>query len=257
MSGDSILAQVPQLRSGLTRPTARELIADKLMALIATGVLAPGDELPGERELASALDVSRETVRGAVQLLAARGILEVSQGSRTRVRSVDLTRFPVTIAAPSAIDRYDLEAVHAARLHIELKIVGDAAERMDEETLARLQVSLAAQRKAASDPVRFLICDREFHVAIYRACGNRLLADFVTDLYTYMMEHRRRGMARPGAIAESYADHASILEGLKIRDRDGVVAGFERHLERIYVSTSEMIGRAAAPADGTTSRFGL
>ncbi|RUM95853.1 FadR family transcriptional regulator [Pseudaminobacter arsenicus] len=238
MVGNAILAQV---RQSLTRRTARDVIADKLMSLIATNVLAPGDELPSERELASALDVSRETVRGAIQVLAARGIVEVSQGSRTRVHSIDLTQVPVTIAAPSAIDRYDLDSVHAARLLIELKVVGEAAERIDEDALARLDNSLAAQQIANADPVRFLICDREFHVTIYRACGNPLLADFVTDLYTYMMEHRRYSMARPGAIAASYADHEEIVKALKAHDRQAVVAAFREHLERIYVTTKEMI----------------
>ena len=241
MVGNDILSQVPELRPSLTRRTARDVIADKLMSLIATGVLGAGDELPGERELAAALDVSRETVRGAIQALSARGIVEVSQGSRTRVSNVDLTHVPVTIAAPSAIDSYDLDSVHAARLLIELKVVGDAAERIGEAELARLESSLAAQQVANSDPIRFLICDREFHVTIYRACGNPLLADFVTDLYTYMMEHRRYAMARPGAIAASYADHVAIVEALRARDRTAVVASFKAHLERIHDTTREML----------------
>ena len=239
--GNDILAQVPELRPSLARRTARDLIADKLMALIATGVLSPGDELPGERELAASLNVSRETVRGAIQSLAVRGIVEVSQGSRTRVSSVDLTHVPVTIAAPSAIDRYDLESVHAARLLIELKVVGDAAEKIGADDLERLESSLEAQKQANNDPVRFLICDREFHVTVYRACGNPLLADFVTDLYTYLMERRRYAMARPGAIDSSYADHFAIVEGLKAHDRQSVVSSFQKHLERIYDTTKEMI----------------
>ena len=46
-----------------------------------------GGELVGERDLAAAIQVSRETVRGGVQILAARGIIEVSHGARTRVVS--------------------------------------------------------------------------------------------------------------------------------------------------------------------------
>ncbi|NGN42910.1 FadR family transcriptional regulator [Mesorhizobium sp. CGMCC 1.15528] len=250
MIGNDILAQVPDLRPSLTRRTARDVIADKLMSLIATGVLAAGDELPGERELATALDVSRETVRGAIQALSARGIVEVSQGSRTRVANIDLTHVPVTIAAPSAIDRYDLNSVHAARLLIELKVVGDAADRICEADLARLDSSLAAQRVANADPVRFLICDREFHVTVYRACGNPLLADFVTDLYTYMMEHRRYAMARTGAIEESYADHVAIVEALRAHDREAVVLAFKGHLQRIHDTTKEMLEGHVARGEG-------
>ena len=48
-------------------------------------------------------------------------------------------------------------------------------------------------------------------------------------------------MARPGAIDSSYADHFAIVEGLKAHDRQSVVSSFEKHLERIYDTTKEMI----------------
>lgn len=241
MDGSPILAEIPRVGLSLDRRTAREVIAEKLMVLIATNMLRPGDELPGERELAHVLHVSRETVRGAIQALSARGIVEVSQGSRSRVGNVDLSHITVTIASPNAIDSYDIETVHAARLHIELKVVGDAAEAIDAETIAKLDSLLEAQKLCANDAMRFLICDREFHVAIYRACGNPLLADFVTDLYTYMMEHRRNAMSRAGAIEESYGDHVEIVEALKRSDREAVVAAFRDHLTRIYETTKEML----------------
>ncbi|TCM71230.1 GntR family transcriptional regulator [Rhizobium sp. BK068] len=247
MNGSPILTQMPKVGQSLDRRTARDLIADKLMVLIATNMLRPGDVLPGERELANVLHVSRETVRGAIQTLSARGIVEVSQGSRTRVCNVDLSHLTVTIASPNAIDSYDLDDVHAARLHIELKVVGDAADRIDEETLGKLKSLLEAQKLCGDDAMRFLICDREFHIGIYRACGNPLLCDFVTDLYTYMMDHRRSAMSRPGAIDASYDDHTEIVEALERRDRDAVVGAFRQHLTRIYDTTKELLGVTGQP----------
>lgn len=246
-----ILAQMPKVGHRLDRRTTREVIAEKLMVLIATNMLRPGDELPGERELANVLHVSRETVRGAVQMLAARQIIEVSHGSRSRVANVDLSHLTVTIASPNAIDSYDLDDVHAARLHIELKVVGDAARNIDDETLRKLESLLEAQQLCGDDAMRFLICDREFHVAIYRACGNPLLSDFVTDLYTYMMDNRRSAMSRPGAVAASYNDHVAIVDALARHDEDAVVAAFRRHLLRIYETTKEMLasqGRSSGKA---------
>jgi DNA-binding FadR family transcriptional regulator len=236
-----ILGEVPQVGQRLERRTARDVIAEKLTTLIATNMLRPGDELPGERELATVLNVSRETVRGAIQILATQGLIEVSQGSRSRVANVDLSHVPITIASSNPIDSYDLEAVHAARLHIELKVVGDAAELIDTATLEKLDNLMEAQRIAGPDAMRFLLCDREFHVTIYRACGNPLLADLVTDLYTYMIDYRRSVMSRPGATDSSYTDHEKIVEGLKGHDRNAVVAAFHTHLLRIYETTKEML----------------
>lgn len=242
-----ILGEVPQIGERLERRTTREVIAEKLKTLIATNMLRPGDELPGERELANVLNVSRETVRGAIQILATQGLIQVSQGSRSRVTNVDLSHVPITIASSNPMDSYDLEAVHAARLHIELKVVGDAAERIDDATLQKLDNLMEAQRISGPDAMRFLLGDREFHVTVYRACGNPLLADLVTDLYTYMIDHRRAVMSRPGATDASYADHEKIVEALKAHDREAVVAAFHEHLLRIYETTKEMLaltGRA-------------
>ncbi len=243
MKTDGILTQVPNLGGSITRQTARDAVADKLTTLIATGMLRPGDELPGERELAHVLHVSRETVRGAIQILAAKGFIEVSQGSRSRVADVDLSHLPITIASPSAIDRYDLEAVHGARLLVELDVVGQAVDRITQDTLDKLDALLEVQRQVGDDTMRFLICDREFHLAIYRACGNPLLCDFVVDLYGYLMDHRRHAMAMPGATAGSYADHVEIVDALKRRDRVAVVEAFRRHLTHIYETTRDMAAK--------------
>ena len=75
----SVFAQVPHLRAEIGRRTVRERISDKLASLIASGILQVGEELPSERDLAALLAVSRETVRGAIQTLAAIGVVAVSQ----------------------------------------------------------------------------------------------------------------------------------------------------------------------------------
>ena len=68
-----VFAPAPHLKAEIGRRTVRERISDKLASLVASGILHVGDELPSERELASLLAVSRETVRGAIQTLAAMG----------------------------------------------------------------------------------------------------------------------------------------------------------------------------------------
>jgi len=227
------------LRESITKQTAKELIRDKLVALIASGILQLGDEIPSERELASMLSVSRETVRGAIQRLVGEGIVQVSQGARTRVAKVDvtITARQIGISNPSAINRYDLQAVHGARLLAEAATVYDATLRISEEDIERLKASLEVQRASKNDPVRFLICDREFHLTIYYASSNRLLADFVVDLYTYMLDHRRAAMGKPGAIAQSLRDHEAIVSALSSRDPDAVADAFRQHILRIYDTT--------------------
>lgn len=236
-----IFAQAPHLKVEIGRRTVRERISDKLASLIASGILQVGDELPSERELASLLDVSRETVRGAVQTLAALGVVAVSQGSRTRVVSRKIDTFKIGVTSPSAINAYDLESVHKARLLIERAVAAEAALRIDNDVLARLEQSLAIQKQTVRDPVHFLICDREFHIAIYRSSGNPLLADFVTDLYSFMLDQRKVAISQPGAIERSYADHVAIFEALRAHNPIAATEAFGRHIERIYVTTIDVL----------------
>lgn len=247
----SVFDREPDLGGALLRRTTRDLVADKIAGLIAAGILQVGDVLPGERDLAGTFRVSRETVRGAIRQLAARGIIEVAQGARTRVVSNDVGAVNIRLHAARRVNGYDIEAVHAARLLVELPVVAAATARIGAATLDFLRESLQAQREAADDPVRFLICDREFHLTIYRCAGNPALADFVSDLYLHVMEHRRRAVAQPGAILRSHEDHAAIVEGLERRDAEAVVAAFRTHLDRIYRTT---LGIMASRRNGDAQR---
>lgn len=247
---DFVLRNAPELQEAIVRRSIRDAVASKIAALIASGVLQVGDDLPSERSLASALQVSRETVRGGIQNLVSRGLLTVVHGARTKVISSDVEIEIDGVRQPQAINEYRPEQIHASRMLVELTVVGEATSNVSEETIAFLEASLRQQRVATNEPVRFLIIDREFHLAIYRSCPNRVLGDFVADLYGYMMGHRRRAVSKEGAIQKSFDDHVAIVEGLKRRDRMAVVDAFAVHLDRIYRTTMTIMGEGKEAAPG-------
>ncbi|WP_083508047.1 FadR/GntR family transcriptional regulator [Aureimonas frigidaquae] len=246
--GSVSLSELSTIREGIVRQPIRDAIADKLSLLIASGILEVGDQLPGERELAQALGVSREAVRGAIQTLSQRGILAVSQGARTRVVSADTGPVTVGLAMARAVDSYRIEHVNEARLLVERRLIQEACGRATARLMRKLHDLVDAQAMMLDDPVRFLICDREFHVTLYRASGNALLADFATDLYTYMMEHRRRAVRLTDAIARSVREHAAIVAALDARDGAAAVAAFALHTGRIRETTLQMMHGRDPPA---------
>lgn len=246
----AILAEGDSLLNGRQKPSMKDFVVQKIATLIATGVLDVGDQLPGERELAAALSVSRETVRGAILILATKGILSVAQGTRTVVASSDLGELALHAAGFRDISSYSLDDIHEARLLVEGKVARLAARRIDSPTLVLLRNSISAQGAAINDPVRFLICDREFHVAIYRASGNAALADMAIDLYSYLLDHRRRVVARRGCIETSIADHRAILAALEAHDCDAAAAAFATHETRIYTTTRQLFDQSGAADAG-------
>jgi DNA-binding FadR family transcriptional regulator len=234
--------------NGVPKQSMKDFVVRKIATLIATGILDVGDPLPGERELAAALSVSRETVRGAILILSTKGILSVTQGTRTVVAATDVGELAVQSARYRDISGYSLDDVHEARLLIEDQVARAAAGRIEASTLETLRKSIEAQEAAIDDPVRFLICDREFHTAIYRAGGNAALADMAADLYSYLLDHRRRAVAQPSSIATSIADHRAILAGLEAHDPDTAARAFAVHETRIYTTTKQLFMQSAQKA---------
>lgn len=233
-----------EIIGNVSRRSVRDVIAEKLATLIASGVLSVGDVLPGERELASALSVSRDSVRGAVAILAAHGILRVAHGARTTVAKSDVSAVVGGATDLGLTGEYDLEDVHEARLLVESQLAGAAANRLTPTLITELDTSLAAQRACDGDPVRFLLCDREFHMLVYRAAGNEALFDMAMSLYNFLLDHRRRIVAQPEAVQASLSDHCAIRDAIAAGDAAAASAAFIAHSTRIYTTTRQFLNAA-------------
>ena len=71
--------------SKIRQPKLSDVIEQQLEFLILEGTLRPGEKLPPERELAKQFDVSRPSLREAIQRLEAKGLLLRRQGGGTFV----------------------------------------------------------------------------------------------------------------------------------------------------------------------------
>jgi len=224
---------VPALKNGIKRLSLREQIASTFADLVAVGLLGEGDELPSERELASTLEVSRDSLRGALQLLAERGILEIGHGTKTRIR-----QSPTTIEESRRFDLRQLpdltdEAVIEARLLLEPDLAHRAAQRIDAPTLERLSKLLEAQHDMIDDPVRFQISDQAFHLAIFEAADNPVLTGFASQAYAYAYAHRRELMRNHDGIRLAIVDHQTILAALNTGDAESAEQAMRGHIEMI------------------------
>lgn len=221
------------LKTGLSKRTIREQVSERLAHMIQSGLLRPGDELPSERELANTLEVSRETVRGAIQALAAVGMVESSQGSRTRV----IGRSPFPLGGVKHLPPEEVQHVHEARETVEIPVVRLAVQRMTDADRDRLVRLVEAQREMLDDPVRFQISDAEFHDLIYRAGGNPRLSSFLSEMYSFGLEVRRQALQDAGAVERSLRDHEAIVEAFLNKDADEAGNAVRRHLGRIRDTT--------------------
>ncbi len=223
------------LLTPITLRTAGERIAERIVTAIALGEFVPEQRLPTERELATMLEVSRSTVREALQRLQASGYVTTrrGRGGGTFVRTdrgPDADGMIARTLVPAWADLTDL--LDFRRL-VEQLIARTAAERRDDRDIALIRAAVrdyahAADRDASS------LADHALHQAIAKATHNGRLVElsakarrdislgFDAEPYTPQVRHRALRQhpslaeaviaGEPDAAARIAAEHFSLTE---------------------------------------------
>lgn len=133
-----------------------------------------GAKLPGEPDLARMMEVSRNTVRQAIHILSARGILEVERGSGTFVSAkLGMSEDPLGLSLISDRNRL-IKDLLEVRLLIEPRIAALAAERRTAEELQHLKDICTRLEKTYSQGQNYYELDMEFHTYL-AGCSKNLV----------------------------------------------------------------------------------
>lgn len=159
-------------------------IVDQLRGLIRSGQLPLGERLPPERELCERYGVSRVTVREALRVLEAGGLVDIRLGSHGGA----FVTAPAAQRAAGAVDDYftltplpDGELAEARRV-LELGVVPLACERADTQDLERLSQACDALERAQEGGDSAWPAAREFHLNLARAGRNHALEVLIWPL---------------------------------------------------------------------------
>jgi GntR family transcriptional repressor for pyruvate dehydrogenase complex len=230
-------AALAQLQPIDGRTSASERVAERLMALIASGNLAPGDKLPSENELSRALQVSRPVIREALRGMAMMGLVESRQGGGCYVTDLTPDRLMAPISYALSLKAYSLESLFRARDVIDAGVAADAARNASEAQVGRLREMVVAGYKLVDDPIGFRVMDAEFHELIAAAAGNDFLAVVSRSLYSLAIEQRRKASMQPGVLATSAADHEAIAEAISRHDPEAAARAMADHVAHIRETT--------------------
>lgn len=228
-------------------PRLSDAVARQIETLILQGVLRPGERLPGERELAERMGVSRPSLREALAAMQADGLLIPRKGAGVFVAEVLGSAFPPALVRliarhPQAADDYltfrkDLEGLAAER-------AAQAAGPADLEVLDRITHAMV-QAHAQPDAQTEAALDADFHMAIVEASHNLI----ALHMMRVMQDLLRQGMLFNRARIFSNTDlrdrildqHKAINAALQARDGAGARAALEDHLD--LVARSLMLQR--------------
>jgi GntR family transcriptional repressor for pyruvate dehydrogenase complex len=189
-----------------------DTIVEQIQDLILQGELQPGDRLPPERELAERLQVSRPSLREAIGVMEAKGMLQVRRGGGTYVRdvmepSVTDPLLHLIAAHPETVGDV-LELRHA----LEETAAYHAAQRATDADLglieSRLAVLEAIYATGAASPAEEAAADAAFHLAIADAAHNPVLSHVMRSLLRVLEASSARSFE---ALRTDASDHAAIM----------------------------------------------
>ena len=149
-----------------------EEIADQLKSTIFLGKLKPGQKLPPERELAKSLNVSRVSLREALNTLQGMGLIEIQRGNRTFVRPITTRSMNDPLVAFCKSSPWNILQVLELRKHLEIGAASLAAERASEEHVAMLQKIMAEMEEDFQKNRLGAQADLSFHHTILEATNN-------------------------------------------------------------------------------------
>jgi DNA-binding FadR family transcriptional regulator len=222
-----------------------EQVAQRLLTMIRTGLLKPGQQLPPERDLASMLGVGRPAVREAIRGLALLGLLRVRQGEGTFVGSLETRELLEPLEMVIELNAGTLEALFDARLVIEPGVTALAATRMSEADVARLRSLVDDEQALLGNPDTFATVDMAFHETIIDACENPFLQSIANSLY--LLGKKSRGVTSrvDGVLERSLEDHRRIVAALEARDPERAARAMHRHLCRVRDAYAASAGAEA------------
>ncbi|WP_116132385.1 FCD domain-containing protein [Tropicimonas sp. IMCC34043] len=214
-------------------------VVNQIELLILRGVLAPGERLPAERDLAERLGVSRPSLREALVELEARGLIQRRAGAGIFVADLLGPAFSDPLIRLFAThDEAVLDYV-AFRRDIE----GLAAERAarlgsdtDQAVIAEIFGRMEAAHEARSGEAEARL-DAEFHMAILEASHNLILLHMMRSMYQLLREgvflNRRALFRQRTTRAALLAQHRAILTAILARDPAAARTAAEAHLDYV------------------------
>jgi DNA-binding FadR family transcriptional regulator len=208
-------------------------IATRLLFLIKEKHLKPGDKLPPERELAAMMQVSRPSLREALQALAIMNIIEMRQGDGTYVTSLEPELLVEPLDFVFSLNDATLFELFEARKIVEVGIVALAAQRITAAEIQELETCLEKSVKASDNAQAFLEADLELHKRIITAAQNSLLGRFMDSISQLGLVSRSRTTEIPGLIKQSAADHQAIVAALKAHNPEAARQAMLQHLENV------------------------
>jgi len=228
--------------------TASAEIVAQIRNRLFSQAFKPGDFLGTERGLCAEFGVARLTMRDALRVLEANGIItvKVGKGGGVRVAAPNPERVAEMLAIQLRLAGISHREIFDAQMGVEMRAVQLAAELGDEAALAAIERQLEIVRAAAPHAEDFVQASLEFHLCVIRASGNRaLIAQFQALRH---LSHAAIAQTHSTQRAKQViAKHSRLLAALRARDPAAAAAIVAGHMGDVIRATPPQIPGGKKP----------
>ncbi len=220
----------------IRKSSAPDMVAEQIIERIAAGELAPGTQLPAQRDLAQMLGVGRSSVREAINALVVMGYLEPLQGKGTFIKDVLPTSDPGIEKLAAAFSAGSIFDLMEARELLECRTATLAAERADGAQIRNLKAAMKKVKGTEAEYAIFLDADIRFHAAVADAAGNVVLCELTKLMLEKVVAHHKalKTVLLPPAYRDvSIRTAARVVEAIEAGDGDAAARWMAQHLDAI------------------------
>ena len=202
--------------------------------------MKPGDQLPGEHDLAQKFGVSRTAVREAAKTLREKGLIEPCSGRGTFVTHGMSQVMRQSLDLMAKMGQLDGRAhLGEVRNILEPHIAALAATRVEQQQLRTMREAFQAMDHNLDNPDGYVEADLDFHLALAEAAGNPLILSLLDSIVGLLREERIRLFQIKGAPERSQRHHQRILQAIERRDPEGAREAMRAHLQEVRKYSSQ------------------
>ena len=212
-----------------------QVIVDQIKLLLRQGRLKPGDRLPSERELCERFGVSRVTVREALRVLEANGLIDVRVGAKGGAFVTSPTSQQIGEGLADLLNLSPLTAadVTEARQVFELGIVPLLVERATDEDIAALREMVQLHQAALKRGDYDMSMSADFHVRVAACTHNPAIEMLVQSFHRPMLASLIEAKVMAPLMGHRGAqEHAAFIDAIADRDADRALEIMSKHLRR-------------------------
>jgi GntR family transcriptional regulator, L-lactate dehydrogenase operon regulator len=235
---------VSSVLSAFSSHGAVEHAYEQLVAAILDGVVEDGERLPTEAQLVDTLQVSRPTVREALQMLGQAGMVERRRGryGGWYVARRQSDRISDALAALVILERISFGEIFEARAMVEATAASLAARRTLRGDLQLMRQAISDSEAAPADAETFTRTNALFHLALVHASGNGVLTIMMSSLRPLIDESLHQITLDAPNIEHANVMHRLILEAIEGGDPERAREAVEIHLNHFRVTMEQAKG---------------